>query len=233
MNDIDMLAARRTTVVAWLWATIAVLVVLHLCLQTIRFETGHDHLLGLVQLFDLNEEANVPTFFSTLLLLAVALLLAHIGRETLRRDGDRATAMRWFVLAGGFAFMGFDECAQIHDTLNELVNAMLLKHNSGALFYGWVIPYTAIVAAAGMYFLRFFLRLPMRWRVWFALSAIIYVGGALGVEFLEGIYATDHDRRTADYAVLTTFQEIAEMSGTTLFLHGLLDYIANQLPAVD
>lgn len=233
MNDIAALAARRATVAAWLWTTVAVLVAIHLCLQTIRFETGHDHLLGLVQLFDLNEEANIPTFFSTMLLLAVAFLLAYIGRETLRRERDPDTAMRWFVLAAGFAFMGVDECAQLHDTLNEVVNAVLHKRNSGALFYGWVIPYAAIVVAAGAYFLRFFLRLPMRWRIWFALSGFIYVGGALGVEFVEGMYATDHDRRTAGYAVLTTVQEIAEMSGTTLFLHALLDYIAQQLPAVE
>ena len=68
---------------------------------------------GFVPLFDVEAELNIPTFFSTLILLIAASLTAVI--HTLERRLNAAHAVMWAVLAGGFFFMAFDEAFSVHD----------------------------------------------------------------------------------------------------------------------
>ena len=47
----------------------AVLILASVASQVFKVLTGRDHVYGLVPLFNLNEEGNVPTFFSSSILL--------------------------------------------------------------------------------------------------------------------------------------------------------------------
>ncbi len=77
------------------------------------WEQGHSDLGGLGARFDTAEEANLPTWFSAVLLLAAGALCAVIGWA--RRAGGRAWAGRWMLLGIVFTCLSADEAAQLHE----------------------------------------------------------------------------------------------------------------------
>lgn len=224
VSDIQRLAASRRGVVQRLAGIAALLVAVHLVLQAVRFIDGNDYLFGLTPLFDLDAEGNLPTFYSTVLLLACAALLAIVAGHA-RRHGD-ADATRWAVLAAGFLFMAIDEFAKVHELLDAPVQSLLGEAAHGWLLYAWVLPYALAVLALGAWYLPFLLRLPPDTRLRFCIAGAIYVGAALGIEFLEGMQAEAHGEDSLGYALLTTVQEVLEMTGLILFVDALLRHVA-------
>lgn len=223
MNDIERLADRRRRIIGWLWASAGFLALVHVALLVVKFRTGHNFLHGILPLFDLDGEGNLPTLFSTLLLMACAALLGCIAAHERRRHGP--FAFRWTVLAAGFAFMAVDEFAKVHELFDEPMQALMGESASGWLLYTWVVPYAIAVVALGIYFLKFVWHLPKSTRIRFCVAGAVYVGAALGIEFLEGAEASVHGEGSVGYAVLTTAQEMLEMTGLILFIDALLRYI--------
>ena len=88
------------------------------------------------------------------------------------------------------------------------------------------------VAIVGIGFLPFLLRLPSRTRNLFALSGIVYVGGAIGVEMLSASQADLNGEDNLAYALIVTLEELCEMVGVVLFLHALLDHLHTLLAGV-
>ena len=72
-------------------------------------QLGHPTLMGLSREFRLQEEANIPSFFSALALFATALATLAVCHALPQGDRDR---LGWKVMAGLFTFMAFDEAAQ-------------------------------------------------------------------------------------------------------------------------
>src|SRR5690606_21509831 len=80
----------------------------------------------LVELFSLSYEANVPTWYATVLLFACSALLATIARaESITHRTS------WSALAAIFAYMSLDEAIQIHEHLAWLVPPL-----GGVLHFG-------------------------------------------------------------------------------------------------
>lgn len=223
MSDIQRLAAGRRKFIAWVAGIAAALAAIHVALQLLRFIGHHDYVWGLTPLFDLDLEGNIPTLFQTLLLLACAGLLAHIATVERQRGGRHAWP--WTILATGFLFMAVDEFAKIHELVDAPMQALLGDRASGWLLYTWVVPYALIVLGLGLYFLRFLRDLPRATAIRFVVAGAVYVGAALGIEFLEGAHAQVHGEQSAGYVVLTTIQEILEMTGLVLFMDALLRHI--------
>ncbi|MDP6342100.1 MAG: hypothetical protein QF491_01110, partial [Alphaproteobacteria bacterium] len=80
----------------------------------------HKRLLGLVGQFSLGYEANVPTWYSSVLLLACAAVLAVIGFS--RPPGKGGYRRHWLALAAIFAYMSLDEAAVLHEGLIPLTH---------------------------------------------------------------------------------------------------------------
>ena len=76
--------------------------------------------------------------------------------------------------------------------------------------------------------MRFLWHLPRRWKGWFAAAGAIYVGGAVGVELLGGLYASQYDVATFAYALITTVEEGLEMLGVVLFLYAILGLLQTE-----
>ena len=101
-----------------------------------KFAFGQESLFGLIGLFDLHSERNIPTLFSSLQLILAGLLLLLIGSKH-QSNGEKYIA--WIVLAAIFLFLAIDETAVIHERLGDPMRTVL---NPGGLFYfPWVIPY--------------------------------------------------------------------------------------------
>ena len=209
-----------TRVLRVLLGTIAVLLVLSLIGQYARFGLGHGRLLGFVPEFDVDGENNIPTYVATVLLLGASGLLALIAAHV--RAAGGAFQRHWWGLAVLFAYLSVDEMASLHERLADLP---FLPETTGLLHYQWVILGIPLVALFAFTYLRFFWHLPRRWKGLFVGAAVLYVGGAIGVEMLAGRYASLYGELHMGHALLVTAEEACELLGVALFVYALLDYL--------
>jgi len=173
---------------------------------------------SLVPLLSLSEEANLPTWYSSMLLFSCGVALAAIAATVARAGGPYRR--HWAFLGLVFVYMSLDETAQLHERLNSVVPPL-----HGAFYFGWIIPAGIVVALLGVAYLRFVAHLPASTRRRFILAGALYVGGALGMEVPLGIWA---DRSGADnlgYVLIDFVEESLEMFGATLFLLALLRHL--------
>lgn len=182
--------------------------------------------LGVVPLFNLDGEQNLPTLFSGLLLYFAALLAYAISRwsaahrEPARRRG-------WLGVALTLAFLATDELAGIHEALNFILLDRL--ETDGALAWPWVIPYALLALVVGVYFLRFFLGFDAIYRRLLIVAGGLYAGSAIGFEMLEALVApAEGETLTFTYAILYTLEENGEMLGTLIACHTFMRFLSEK-----
>jgi hypothetical protein len=190
-------------------------------------------LQDLERFFDLNSEANLPTWLSVVLFLICALLLAAIA---LHKQARREPHRYWSVLAAIFVLMSLDEGAQLH----EMLGAPSGIGDGGGLFYhSWVVVGLLVVAIVGWVFLRFLRSLPPKTMWWFVAAGSVFVFGALVLEMVEGYVVTQYSARVSELQmrgimVATTHtQEVLEMAGLVMFIYALLDYARTHVGALE
>jgi hypothetical protein len=208
-----------------LMAVAILLAVAHLSAMISRYILGDDFVFGLVDTFDLNLENNIPTVFSTFILMASAVLLAVIARHaaTIKHN-----ARYWKWLAVIFMFLAVDENASLHELFIDPIQEML--PSDGIMYVGWIIPYTLAALVIGLLYLKFVWSLPTRTRNLTILSGSIYLSGAIGFELLGGWYLLPRNEiEDFPYSMLVLAEEFLEMAGIILFIYTLLDYLKGQL----
>jgi hypothetical protein len=177
-----------------------------------------------VRLAWLDEECNIPAWYSAGLLLACSFLLVIIASAH-RQLGD-GYAARWLGLSLIFGFLSLDETAQLHEL--SIAPLRQVFHPTGFLYYPWIILGGIGLALFLLSYLRFLAKLPRRtWRL-FVLAGVLFVGGALGVEAVSAKLASLHGEHTSSYHAITTLEELLEMAGLVVFIYALLDYISRQ-----
>jgi hypothetical protein len=105
----------------------------------------------------------------------------------------------------------------------------------GIFYHSWVVLGAAVVLIVGIAYLGFLRALPARTRNWVLVAAFLYVGGALGLELVEGFYADRLGKvysRSGLQIVLTHIEEAMEMSGTVTFLYAVLAYLRSHVGAL-
>ena len=182
-----------------------------------------------VRLFDLGGEANIPTWFSSSILLMSALLLAKIYR--LKRAVDDEYARHWGVLAVIFTGFSLDETAVIHEMAIVPLRAMF--HLKGLLYYGWILIGIISVLIVAIAYFKFLFALPETIRHLFVWAASLFVGGGIVVESLTGFLMGHDGQRTLVCALFETIEESMEMSGVIVFIYALLSYIELQSTKID
>lgn len=168
-----------------------------------------------IELFSLDAENNVPTWFSSTLLMACATLLAIIGLVTRRAKARHG--VYWLSLAAIFVYLSIDEASSIH----EHRGAPGVGDVGGVFFFEWVIPGIIAVVIVAAAFSRFVRDLPRRTGLLFVIAGGIYVFGALGFELIGGRHADRFGQDNATYGLITSFEEITEMLGLAVFLFAL------------
>ncbi len=221
---------RRQFYTRILGAVAFVLVLLSIGGQFSRFELGDPFLYGLVPLLYIDTEQNVPTTFSVFLILIAASLLALIAKLTGLHKASHAS--KWAILSVGFVFMALDEAFQFHERLNIPIGKLLGDSSLGVFYFPWVIPGIILVFALGLFFLKFLWALPVPTRVQFLLAAILYVGGAIGVELIGSRHAELHGYENWTYSLIATVEESLEMAGLVVFIGALLNYCAAKYKSV-
>jgi hypothetical protein len=202
------------------------LVLSSIAIQLIDQATGQSSLIihKLVKFLNVDLELNLPTFFSVLILLFSSLLLA--GITFIKNKQSSSYVLHWAVLSAGFAFMAFDEAFSFHERLIEPFRSLLGEVNLGVLYFAWVVPAILLIGALSLAYLKFGLSLPSKTRLWFGVSAILYLGAAVGFELIEGRHVEVYGKENLFYIALATTEEAIEMAAIVLFIRTLLKYIA-------
>ena len=159
------------------------------------------------QLFDVDEENNLPTWFSEFILLVATFLLWLCARK--QRSEKAPMTDHWYGLTLGFLLLALDEVAGIHETINSLIDM------------NWAIPGGIVAGVIGLAFIPFVRRLPPRTALLFVVAGVLYVGGAVGMELV----GEPMDSDTLQYNLTTVVEEGLEMGGVILLIYALLGHM--------
>lgn len=175
----------------------------------------------IANLFYVDSEQNLPTMYSTLLLLTGSLLAGLIGMVH-RRD-HRPHTRHWAALSLILTLLAIDELLSLHEQSIDPLRR-LLNIRGGPLWFTWVLLGAALVAVVGLAFLRFLRSLPRstQRRLWTA--GILFVIGAIGMELVGGWYAANGSPDMG-YVLIATVEESLEMLGAVVLVYALLAYI--------
>jgi hypothetical protein len=216
-----LLTFDATRIIRFLACCIGLLLAASIAGQMMKFLGGRPFVHGFVPKFYLDEESNIPTYFSSTLLLMVSVLLGVIAAVK-RRDND-AFAMHWKMLAILFLYLSIDEASALHELLTEPMQQLFGAR--GLLHFAWIIPGAFFVTAILIAFARFLRHLPRHFAQHFVIAGIAYVGGAIGCEMICGRYSNLYGQENLVYSMLSMLEEVVEMSAMTYFLYALLRYI--------
>jgi hypothetical protein len=225
MSSHGEISLSRQTIVRVLAATTLLLLVASVAGQLSQQLLGHDQGHELIRLFYVDLEGNIPTLFSSSILLFASLLLALIS--TLTKQSNDTRWHQWAILSFALLYMAVDEASRIHELLNRPAKSLLGQHASGIFFHAWVIFGITLVLLFALVYLRFFLSLPRLTRKQFLAAAAIFFSGAVGMEMIGGHYAESHGKDDFQYSMLATVEEGLEMAGVIVLINALLNYLVD------
>ena len=209
-------------------STFLALLALHLVVVLLyQLNIASGRLPRLYSRFYFDQEANIPTYFSPILLLMSAVLLAMISGFK-KSVGDR-WAMHWRVLAILFVLMSLDEAVSLHEMLNKPLQDLVSI--SGYLTFGWVFIGLIVVAVLGMSYWRFLWSLERPLRIGIMAAGGMYVGGTIVMEMIGARLSSDPGFGTASlsYMMAVTVEESLEMTGIILFIAVLAGHLRSNV----
>ena len=188
---------------------------------------GHDHILGLVALFDVDGGHNIPWFFSDCLLLIATLLLGVIA--AFRRG--QAHAARWAGLSAIFFFLALDKAVGLHGQLGTVVAG--ITGSPDWVYYGWMLPYGVVGLALLLAYIPFLRDLPRATRTHIITAGACYAIGAIGTvgaEVVTGAFLNNVcTQQTLSYDLIGAVNKSLQFGGAVWFIYGLLKYAETEL----
>ncbi len=176
---------------------------------------------------NMDRELNLPTLFSSSLLLISALLMQRLGHNSNPEATDD-----WRLLSKIFIFLALDEALQIH----EILIIPGLRHQvHPALASTWVVPYAALAIIMLWKFRSFLGSIPRATATGLLRSGAVYVGGAIGMEMIGSFAVRSSLIRLHSpwYGAITGLEEALELVGIILLIHALMRALLAQQDSVD
>jgi hypothetical protein len=176
----------------------------------------------MIPMFSFDDERNVPTLYSGILILLCAILLWKVSQS----EDQRGTGLSfyWKALCAVTIFLFFDEMFSIHEIANHKKFQHVWPEGDGFFHFAWVVPYFFLGSAVLLFFIKFLLKLPFNTRIQFLSAGLIYAGGALGMELLGGKYMHANGFNL-NYFLIITIEELLEMLGMVRFFSAILKYL--------
>lgn len=209
---------------------IILLFVAHLVTQSYSVLTNAADLgqVGSFSILNLDNESNLPAWYSACALFLCAVLAGVIACAAwTKKNGAR---YKWLGLGLLFSYLSLDESASLHE---GLIPGVLRRMDVGLVPgqpFDWTPLGIALFAVVFGVYVRFWLKLPSKTRLFFALSAITFLLGAIGFEkvshFYEALYQTEN---TIAYVVTCGIEEFLEMFGIALFNYALLSHLCEHI----
>ena len=176
---------------------------------------------------NMDRELNLPTLFSSSLLLISALLMQRLGHNS-----NPDAADDWRLLSKIFIFLALDEALQIH----EILIIPGLRHQvHPALASTWVVPYAALAVILLWRFRSFLGSIPRATATGLLRSGAVYVGGAIGMEMIGSFAVRSSLIRLHSpwYGGITGLEEALELIGIILLIDALMRALLAQQDRVD
>lgn len=189
--------------------------------KVIRLLNGLTHLHLTPHYFALEQEGTFISLYSGLTLGFCALLLTLIAN--INKTIDSRFKSYWQALSYIFWYLALDELCGIHEILIPILKNFV--HAKGFIYFPWVIVGAIAVIVFLIVFRDFIWNLPPQIRTLFSLAGAIYVGGALGMEIIDGYIGDVIGFDTKAFWIASTIEELLEMFGVVVFIQGLLSYI--------
>ncbi len=179
-------------------------------------------------LFYLDGEANIPTWFSSSQLLVAGLIvgLAAFSGQT----GRHPSRLFFLVVAAGAVFLSMDEVATVHELIGERLKKLSFVPSFQDSHGAWILLYALIAVGLLVVNLRNLLACWTRYRRAAATAGIgagVIVAGAIGVEVAS--YGLTRDPHSLDYRLAASAEEFFEMIGGTVLLCGALLFLRDRL----
>lgn len=174
----------------FLLAGVAALTLASLFSHLAQFHLGLGPLGGVVPMLDATQEGNVPTWLSSMGLLACGLLVAWIAAARRRMPQSEAwrplVALSAVLLLAVLLLAALDEGAAIH----ERAGGVLGERLGTPLQYPWIVPGAVIAVPVVAYLGRWVGRLPDGVRGLAIGATSLLLAGALGLEVVESTIAS-------------------------------------------
>ncbi|MBC8176890.1 MAG: hypothetical protein H8E19_05750 [Deltaproteobacteria bacterium] len=229
-NKIDLIISPKR-VLKVLVVIVLLLTIASIIGQTYKYTVGHDRYI--VDFFDLDKEFNIPNWYASTTLLFCSLLLVFIAFGS--RKAKARFFLHWIFLSAIFLIFALDEGLKLHEQsitpVREFFSSIGFA-SVGFFYYSWVFPAAILVIIFAASYVRFLMNLPSRTRYLFIIAGVLYVGGALLMESMTGLYASYANRENLTYAILTNIEELLEMVGILVFIYALMSYIKSDLPGL-
>lgn len=232
--DAAVTATTRRWMKRTLFTAITLLIGLSSIVEVSRVVFKHGNLLGLVHMFVLSDEANLPTWYASATLLIAGFVAGTIA--FLHYQEGNSIGRQWALFAGLLTLMSLDETASVHE-MPSVMAYFLVRAQPGNIpwyvIYAWVVPGALVLAGVVWWFASLWKALPTVIRRQFTIATAVFFGGALGLEAGEAAWAA---RFTPDsitlappdnlgFSLIWTLQETCEMVGVALLILALFDYL--------
>ncbi|WP_159590635.1 hypothetical protein [Chelativorans xinjiangense] len=174
-----------------------------------------------VWLLDVDSEQSAFTWLSVVATFSVAWILFAAGGDAAMR-GSRFK-WHWYFLAALFLLLSFDEFATVHEKISAVLTSKF--HNTGLLYFAWAAPAGVISLLGLTAFIPLIRSFAPRLAILMVLSAVLFLGGAVGFEMVGGSIAEAEGTESFRYRMLTNIEEGLEMAGVLTFAYVLLSYM--------
>ncbi len=178
--------------------------------------------------FDITREKNVPTFFSFVIMILVALVYFLLYREKNR--------WKWLVISLFFLYLGFDDMFKIHEHIGSDIGEIITEESlkTGFMSYYWQVAFVPIFALFGLFIAyvtsKKFLKQNKTKAIYMLIGGFVLYAIAILLDFYEGtnsnfpllsdIFYTLTRNGIAE--LMRATEEAIEMLGGTLILASLL-----------
>ncbi len=223
--DVDLRNRTSFCSTKILVATVFILFLLHWCGFYSARLFGEDYFVSrqLIKLFWLDREYNIPSWFSSCILWSCGAALLIIAAIHQSKKGQ--FSRHWFLLGMAFLLISMDEAVAIHEWMIIPIRESLGV--SGIFYFAWIIPALVLIVIGGLAYIPFLRYLPKNLRRLFLVSAVFFISGAIGMEMLGGA-ASSGEIGIWVYQIVMPIEELLEMFGVVLFLHGLIAVIVSK-----
>lgn len=215
----------RSRILRWVLIGSLPVLLLGLVSEVLVSQYGSLPLLRDLRHFTFNSEHNMPSWLSSGLLGAGALLtlwIAHVDPE--RRRG-------WTVHAAVLLACSIDESVSFHEALITIFAWM--REYSVLLYFPWVIFGATFCLFYGIFILRLLSGIGRDHFMRFAASGVVFVFGALVMEVVSGTIGARYGEQSLAYALGTSMEDILETFGAFLYLRASSLYALERMEVLN
>lgn len=174
-------------------------------------------------LFDLDAEKTIPSWFSSiqLFLIGLILLLSRFWPNKPRTD----TPLFFPLTGSGFIFLAVDEAVELHEAVTDILKHVAwiprFQGNHGI----WIPVYLIVMVFLAFLFRRSIVALarayPRRIRIVLT-GLVVFLIGAVGLEIIGYQYLRALGQDSIWYKLEIALEEFLEMAGASIVLYGVL-----------